>query len=107
MVTHNVSLGLHVFETSILVILRIVHVLVYHDSVLLPRYFQVVTSCHSSYVLRRILRRAVRYATEKMNAKPGVFASLVDTVVELLVRDRYMDGLISARLQSVFSVRHH
>ena len=36
------------------------------------------------YVLRRILRRAVRYASEKMNAKPGFFASLVKTVVELL-----------------------
>lgn len=36
------------------------------------------------YVLRRILRRAVRYATEKLNAKPGFFASLVDTVVVLL-----------------------
>ena len=38
-----------------------------------------------SYVLRRILRRAVRYGTEKLSAKPGVFASLVDTVVNLLV----------------------
>lgn len=36
------------------------------------------------YVLRRILRRAVRYASEKLNAKPGFFASLVYTVVELL-----------------------
>ncbi|XP_058062756.1 alanine--tRNA ligase, cytoplasmic [Anopheles bellator] len=36
------------------------------------------------YVLRRILRRAVRYATEKLNAKPGFFATLVDTVVQLL-----------------------
>lgn len=36
------------------------------------------------YVLRRILRRAVRYATEKLNAKPGFFATLVHTVVELL-----------------------
>lgn len=36
------------------------------------------------YVLRRILRRAVRYATEKLNAKPGMFATLVDTVIELL-----------------------
>ncbi|XP_067621830.1 alanine--tRNA ligase, cytoplasmic [Eurosta solidaginis] len=36
------------------------------------------------YVLRRILRRAVRYATEKLNAKPGFFGSLVLTVVSLL-----------------------
>ncbi|XP_050444615.1 alanine--tRNA ligase, cytoplasmic isoform X1 [Cataglyphis hispanica] len=36
------------------------------------------------YVLRRILRRAVRYATEKLNAKPGVFGSLVNVVVDLL-----------------------
>lgn len=36
------------------------------------------------YVLRRILRRAVRYATEKMNAKPGVFATLIPVVVDLL-----------------------
>lgn len=36
------------------------------------------------YVLRRILRRAVRFASEKLSAKPGVFASLVDVVVEIL-----------------------
>ncbi|XP_046821059.1 alanine--tRNA ligase, cytoplasmic [Vespa crabro] len=36
------------------------------------------------YVLRRILRRAVRYATEKLNAKPGFFASLINVIVELL-----------------------
>lgn len=36
------------------------------------------------YVLRRILRRAVRYATEKLNAKPGFFAGLVHTVVKTL-----------------------
>ncbi|CAK1603230.1 unnamed protein product [Parnassius mnemosyne] len=36
------------------------------------------------YVLRRILRRAVRYASEKLNAKPGFFGSLVHTVVQLL-----------------------
>lgn len=34
------------------------------------------------YVLRRILRRAIRYAHEKLNAPPGAFASLVDVVVE-------------------------
>ncbi|XP_057670812.1 alanine--tRNA ligase, cytoplasmic [Diorhabda carinulata] len=36
------------------------------------------------YVLRRILRRAVRYATEKLNAKPGFFSTLVNIVVEIL-----------------------
>jgi alanyl-tRNA synthetase len=36
------------------------------------------------YVLRRILRRAVRYASEKLNAKPGFFGGLVHTVVEVL-----------------------
>uniref|UniRef100_UPI00358FAF3E alanine--tRNA ligase, cytoplasmic isoform X1 n=2 Tax=Myxine glutinosa TaxID=7769 RepID=UPI00358FAF3E len=36
------------------------------------------------YVLRRILRRAARYAIEKMNAPEGFFASLVDVVVENL-----------------------
>lgn len=37
------------------------------------------------YVLRRILRRGVRYATEKLNGKPGFFASLVPVVVDILV----------------------
>ncbi|CEF67938.1 Alanine--tRNA ligase, mitochondrial [Strongyloides ratti] len=36
------------------------------------------------YVLRRVLRRAVRYATEKLGAKPGFFSSLVDVVITLL-----------------------
>ena len=42
----------------------------------------------SRYVLRRILRRGVRFASEKLNAKPGVFSSLVDVVVSLLVSTR-------------------
>lgn len=37
------------------------------------------------YVLRRVLRRAVRYSSEKLNAKPGFFASLVSVVIESLV----------------------
>lgn len=41
-----------------------------------------------SYVLRRILRRAVRYSHEKLGAQRGFFASLVDVVVETLVRCR-------------------
>ncbi|XP_053126698.1 alanine--tRNA ligase, cytoplasmic [Hemicordylus capensis] len=36
------------------------------------------------YVLRRILRRAVRYAHEKLSAPKGFFATLVDVVVESL-----------------------
>ncbi|XP_045625313.2 alanine--tRNA ligase, cytoplasmic [Procambarus clarkii] len=36
------------------------------------------------YVLRRILRRGIRYASEKLGMKPGMFADLVDVVVKLL-----------------------
>ena len=36
------------------------------------------------YVLKRILRRAVRYATEKLNANPGMLSSLVPSVVAML-----------------------
>ncbi|KAM6937336.1 alanine--tRNA ligase, cytoplasmic [Xenentodon cancila] len=36
------------------------------------------------YVLRRILRRAVRYSQEKLGAQRGFFASLVDVVVDSL-----------------------
>uniref|UniRef100_A0AAQ6IS04 Alanine--tRNA ligase n=1 Tax=Anabas testudineus TaxID=64144 RepID=A0AAQ6IS04_ANATE len=38
----------------------------------------------STYVLRRILRRAVRYSHEKLGAQKGFFASLVDVVVDSL-----------------------
>lgn len=30
------------------------------------------------------MRRGIRYASEKLGAKPGTFANLVDTAVELL-----------------------
>ncbi|GAB6030509.1 hypothetical protein CHUAL_007371 [Chamberlinius hualienensis] len=36
------------------------------------------------YVLRRILRRAIRFSSEKLKAKPGMLAELVDVVVGLL-----------------------
>uniref|UniRef100_A0AAX7VRC5 Alanine--tRNA ligase n=1 Tax=Astatotilapia calliptera TaxID=8154 RepID=A0AAX7VRC5_ASTCA len=46
------------------------------------KYF--VVSTIFSYVLRRILRRAVRYSHEKLGAQRGFFASLVDVVVDSL-----------------------
>jgi len=36
------------------------------------------------YVLRRVLRRGVRYGREVLGGKEGFFASLVDTVVEVM-----------------------
>lgn len=36
-------------------------------------------------VLRRILRRAVRFCSEVLHTPPGLLASLVPTVVEVLV----------------------
>ncbi len=36
------------------------------------------------YILRRVLRRAVRYARQIFNAKPGFFAELVDTVADVM-----------------------
>jgi len=50
--------------------------------------FAITDGCNPSnegrgYVLRRILRRAVRYAQQKLGAKVGFFSSLVPVVVEL------------------------
>ena len=36
------------------------------------------------YVLRRILRRGIRFASEKLSAKPGTFAQLIPVVVKIL-----------------------
>lgn len=51
-----------------------------------------VKICHkyTRYVLRRILRRAVRYASEKLHAPPGFLGSLVSVVIEILVRIQFM-----------------
>lgn len=46
------------------------------------------------YVLRRILRRGIRYCNEKLKAKPGLFASLVNTVVESLVSYIIVPGTV-------------
>lgn len=46
---------------------------------------RVLGSASYRYVLRRILRRAVRYSHEKLNASRGFFATLVDVVVQSLV----------------------
>jgi alanyl-tRNA synthetase len=45
-----------------------------------------VMICGCSYVLRRILRRAVRFSSEKLNGQPGMFGSLVEVVIKILVR---------------------
>lgn len=44
------------------------------------------------YVLRRILRRAVRYSHEKLGAQRGFFATLVDVVVRSLVSSAAASG---------------
>lgn len=59
-----------------------------------------------SYVLRRILRRAVRYATEKLNAKPGFFATLVNTVVEIL-GDTFPEVSISHFLRNIIGMFYY
>ncbi len=57
-----------------------------HTYVPPPSHTHTHTHTHvHRYVVRRILRRGVRYCTEKLGAKPGVFASLVLVVVETLV----------------------
>ncbi|VUZ54781.1 unnamed protein product [Hymenolepis diminuta] len=43
-----------------------------------------ISNTGRGYVLRRILRRAIRYSIEVIGAKPGFFASLVDMVVASL-----------------------
>ena len=72
------------------------------------------------YVLRRILRRGIRFASENLNAKPGFFSSLVDIVCDLLGdffpelnKDPQVKNLIDhvlfelIRLRYVFKKRLH
>lgn len=46
------------------------------------------------YVLRRILRRGIRYASEKLSAPPGFLSSLVPTVVDLLVSVNFLSKFV-------------
>ena len=46
------------------------------------------------YVLKRVIRRAVRYTSEKLHGPPGLLASLVPVVVDSLV-SQYCGGIIS------------
>ena len=48
-------------------------------------YVCFALNCVYRYVLRRILRRCVRYATEKLNCPPGFVATLVSVAVDTLV----------------------
>lgn len=43
------------------------------------------------YIVRKILRRSVRYANQKLGAKEGLLAKLVPKVVETLVSERFID----------------
>ena len=51
---------------------------------LLNQVFYIYFLFFPGYVLRRILRRGIRFATENLNAKPGFFSGLVDTVCDIL-----------------------
>ena len=55
----------------------------------------------NSYVVRRILRRGIRYCTEKLGAKPGVFSSLVYPVVDILVSCHVIPVVILSILSQV------
>uniref|UniRef100_A0A8C5TTN6 Alanine--tRNA ligase n=1 Tax=Malurus cyaneus samueli TaxID=2593467 RepID=A0A8C5TTN6_9PASS len=61
-------------------------------------------------VLRRILRRAVRFCSEVLQAPPGLLASLVPTVVEVLVSKTAIKDIINenetAFLSSLERGRH-
>ena len=58
-----------------------------HSLEIISHYLKLVCEFFvvTSYVLRRILRRAVRFASEKLNAKPGTLAALVDAAIFILV----------------------
>jgi alanyl-tRNA synthetase len=55
------------------------------------------------YVLRRILRRAVRFGRQKLGAKPGFFSQLVPTVVKSLAGAFPDLEAAAARVQTVIS----
>lgn len=55
-------------------------------------------------VLRRILRRAVRFCSEVLQAPPGLLASLVPTVVEVLVSKT---AVLGGKGHHTCPIQHH
>ena len=61
------------------------------------------------YVLRRVLRRAVRYGRQNLNAELGFFAKLVNTPVELMgdtfpelrEKEEYVTSIVREREESI------
>lgn len=54
------------------------------------------------YVLRRILRRAVRYSKVKLNGEPGLLSSLVPVVIDILVSILCRNGLYSCLFRAMY-----
>ena len=57
-------------------------------------YFSILFFCRS--VLKRVIRRAARYSSEKLGAPPGLLGSLVPIVVDTLVSMPWTERLLYA-----------
>ena len=62
-----------------------------------------MTAAGRDYVLRRVLRRAVRYGQDTLKAKPGFFHKLVDSVVNSM--GGFYPELVEARQIIVDTLR--
>ena len=61
------------------------------------------TAAGRDYVLRRVLRRAVRYGQDTLKAKPGFFHKLVDSVVDSM--GGFYPELVEARQVIIDTLR--